>query len=141
MLAYWPYILLALVLLVIVTAVVLYLVLRRARLRAAPKAAAPAPVTVEDPSTSGLYSPLAALGLKASFARAMRTLRAHVTRRDYRYRLPWFLMVGESGSGKSTALGESGLGLPLGRPAEQAYGVKQGLSWFFFDRGVVLDVA
>src|SRR5947199_4114057 len=144
MLAYWPYILLALLLLVLGIAVVLYLVLRRARMRAAPKTAALAPapvVAVEDPSTAGLYSPLAALGLKASFSRAMRTLRAHVTRRDYRYRLPWFLMVGESGSGKSTALGESGLGLPLGRPAEQTYGVKQGLSWFFFDRGVVLDVA
>lgn len=143
MLAYWPYILLALLLLVLVTAVFLYLVLRRARRRAEPKQAqlAPAPVRVEDPSTAGLYSPLAALGLKASFSRALKTLRAHVTRRDYRYRLPWFLMVGESGSGKSTALGESGMGLPLGRPAEQTHGVKQGLSWFFFDRGVVLDVA
>ena len=143
MLAYWPYILLALLLLVLATAVFLYLVLRRARRRAEPKQAAlaPAPVRVEDPSTAGLYSPLAALGLKASFSRAMKTLRAHVTRRDYRYRLPWLLMVGESGSGKSTALGESGMGLPLGRPAEQTHGVKQGLSWFFFDRGVVLDVA
>lgn len=143
MLAYWPYILLALLLLVLVTAVFLYLVLRRARRRAAPKQAqlAPVPVKVEDPSTTGLYSPLAALGLKASFSRALKTLRAHVTRRDYRYRLPWFLMVGESGSGKSTALGESGMGLPLGRPAEQTHGVRQGLSWFFFDRGVVLDVA
>ena len=128
MLAYWPYILLAVLLLVLVTAVFLYLVLRRARRRAEPKQAAlaPAPVRVEDPSTTGLYSPLAALGLKASFSRALKTLRAHVTRRDYRYRLPWFLMVGESGSGKSTALGESGMGLPLGRPAEQTHGVKQG---------------
>jgi type VI secretion system protein ImpL len=143
MLAYWPYILLALLLLVLVTAVFLYLVLRRARRRAEPKQAAlaPAPVKVEDPSTAGLYSPLAALGLKASFVRAMRTLRAHVTRRDYRYRLPWLLMVGESGAGKSTALGESGMGLPLGQPPEQTHGVKQSLSWFFFDRGVVLDVA
>src|SRR5215213_4441286 len=139
MLAYWPYILLALLLLVLVTAVFLYLVRRRA----APKQAAlaPAPVRVEDPSTTGLYSPLAALGLKASFSRALKMLRAHVTRRDYRYRLPWFLMVGETGAGKSTTLGESGMGLPLGRPAEQTHGVKQGLSWFFFDRGVVLDVA
>jgi hypothetical protein len=141
MLAYWPYILLALLLLALAAAVVLYLVLRRARRRAAPKKAAPAPVVVEDPSTSGFYSPLASLGLKASFSRAMRMLRAHVTRRDYRYRLPWFLMVGESDAGKSTALGESRMGLPLGRPEEQTHGVKQGLNWFFFDRGVVLDVA
>ena len=66
MLAYWPYILLALLLLVLGTAVILYFVLRRARMRAAPKTAALAPapvVAVEDPSTAGLYSPLAALGL------------------------------------------------------------------------------
>lgn len=145
MLAYWPYILLALLLLVLVTAVVLYLVLLRANRRAAPKQAGPAPaptpVKVEDPSTAGLFSPLAALGLKASFSHAMRTLRAHVTHRDYRYRLPWYLMVGESGSGKSTALGESGMKPPLGSPAELRNGVKQRLNWFFFDRGVVLDVS
>jgi len=86
-------------------------------------------------------APLSSLGLKASFSRAVRLLRTHVTRRDYRYRLPWFLMVGESGSGKTTLLSETGLSLPLGRPAEQMHGVKQGVNWFFFDRGVVLDVA
>lgn len=143
MLAYWPYILLALLLLVLVTVVVLYLVLRRASRRAAPKQAtpAPAPVRVEGPSTAGLFSPLAALGLKASFSHAMRTLRAHVTHRDYRYRLPWYLMVGEAGAGKSTALAESGMKPPLGRPPELRNGVKQRLNWFFFDRGVVLDVS
>jgi hypothetical protein len=143
MLAYWPYILLALLLLALVAAVILYLVLKRARQRAEPKPAglAPAPVVVEDPSTTGFYSPLAALSLKASFSRAMRTLRANVTRRGYRYRVPWFLMVGESGAGKTAALGGSGMDFLFGRPDEQLHGVKQGLNWFFFDRGVVLDVA
>jgi type VI secretion system protein ImpL len=143
MLAYWPYILLALLLLVLVTAAVLYLVLLRASRRAEPKQAAPAPapVRVEDPSTAGLFSPLAALGLKASFSGALKKLRAHVTHRDFRYRLPWYLMVGESGAGKSTALGESGMKSPLGRPQEHRDGVKQRLNWFFFDRGVVLDVS
>lgn len=143
MLAYWPYILLALLLLVLVTAAVLYLVLLRAKRRAEPKppAPAPAPVRVEDPETAGLFSPLATLGLKASFSGALKKLRAHVTHRDYRYRLPWYLMVGEAGAGKSTALGESGMKSPLGRPQEQRDGVKQRLNWFFFDRGVVLDVS
>ena len=84
---------------------------------------------------------VSSLGLKSSFSRAVRLLRTHVTRRDYRYRLPWLLAVGEADSGKTTLLSETGLGLPLGRPAEQPHGVKQGVNWFFFDRGVVLDVA
>jgi type VI secretion system protein ImpL len=135
---YWPYILLAVLLLVLVTAVVLYLVLRRARRRAAaPPAPAPAPeaqVGFMQPASSSIV-------LKSSFTRAMRALRRHVTRRDYRYRLPWFLLVGEERSGKTTLLTESGMNLPLGRPADQLHGVRQGLNWFFFDRAVVLDVA
>src|SRR5256714_7101922 len=137
--AYWPYILVALILLAIVVAILLYLVLRRARRRAAPQglSLAPAASKVEKPE----YAPLSGLGLKLSFKRAIKMLRAHVTRRDYRYRLPWFLLVGESGAGKTTLLAETGMSLPLGKPSEQLYGVKQGVNWFFFDRGVVMDVA
>lgn len=137
---YWPYILLAVVLLVLGTAVALYLVLRGARRRAA---APLVPATTAQPAEVGFIEQggAAGLGLKLSFARAMRALRGHVTRRDYRYRLPWFLLVGEERSGKTTLLADSGMKLPLGRPAEQLHGVRQGVSWYFFDRGVVLDVA
>ncbi|HWS85721.1 MAG TPA: type VI secretion system protein [Pyrinomonadaceae bacterium] len=136
---YWPYILLAVIILVLGTAVALYLVLRGARKRAsAPPAGAPPKEAeigfIEQGGGAGL-------GLKLSFARAMRALRGHVTRRDYRYRLPWLLLVGEEHSGKTTLLADSGMKLPLGRPAEQLHGVRQGVNWFFFDRGVVLDVA
>lgn len=136
---YWPYILLAVVLLVLGTALALYLVLRKARRRAA---APPAPAPPESKEVGFIeQGGSSGLALKVSFARAMRALRRHVTRRDYRYRLPWFLLVGEERSGKTTLLSDSGMKLPLGRPAEQLHGVRQGVSWFFFDRGVVLDVA
>jgi type VI secretion system protein ImpL len=139
---YWPYLLLALVLLVLGIALFLYFVLRRARRRAAAEAMALAPSTtgagVPEPAP---YVSASSLGLRSSFSRAVRLLRTHVTRRDYRYRLPWFLMIGESQSGKTTALAGTGLGLPLGRPVAQSQGVREGLNWFFFDRGVVLDVA
>lgn len=135
---YWPYILLLLVLLVLLTALFLYLVLRRARGRAAGLAPAAPGVAVE---TVAPRMPVSALGLKASFKRAVRLMRASVTYRDHRYHLPWFLMIGEADSGKTTALLESGLDHSLERPVEQAGGVKQGVNWFLFDRGVVLDVA
>ncbi|HEV3470591.1 MAG TPA: type VI secretion system protein [Pyrinomonadaceae bacterium] len=137
---YWPYILLAILLLVLCTALVLYLVLRRARRRAGgPPAPQPAPAAGQVGFIQQTVS--SSIGLKASFARALRTLRRHVTRRDYRYRLPWFLLVGEERSGKTTLVSDAGMNLPLGRPAEQVHGLRQGVNWFFFDRGVVLDVA
>ncbi len=135
---YWPYVLL-LVLLALAAALFLYFVLRGARKRAVPVVLAPAgPGAV---GTAAPRVPVSALGLKSSFRRAMGQLRAGVTRRDYRYGVPWFLMIGEAQSGKTTALLESGLDLPLERPVEQADGIKQGANWFFFDCGVVLDVA
>ncbi|HEV2862337.1 MAG TPA: type VI secretion protein IcmF/TssM N-terminal domain-containing protein [Pyrinomonadaceae bacterium] len=139
---YWPYILAAVVLLVLGTALFLYLVLRRARNRAvATPAPAPAPAPAAgSPAGFIQQTAVSSIGLKTSFSRAMRLLRSHVTRRDYRYRLPWFLLVGEAQSGKTTLLSNSGLDLPLGSPAEQLHGVRQGVNWFFFDRAVVLDV-
>lgn len=139
---YWPYILAAVVLLVLGTALFLYLVLRGARKRAvAPAAAVPAPAApAGSPAGFIQQAAVSSIGLKTSFSRAMRLLRSHVTRRDYRYRLPWFLVVGEAQSGKTTLLANSGLDLPLGGPAEQVHGVRQGVNWFFFDRAVVLDV-
>lgn len=135
----WPYILLAIILLVLGIAVVLYLVLRGARRRAA----APLPAAAPGQPAVGFMEPAAtsSVGLRASFSRSLRALRRHVTGRDFRYRLPWFLLVGEAQSGKTTLLAEGGMNLPLGSPGDEVHGVKQGVNWFFFDRGVVLDVA
>jgi hypothetical protein len=136
---YWPYIVLVILLLVLGIALVLYLVLRRARRRAeAPppqqQQGQPQPGFIQQPAVSSG-------GMKTSFVRALRALRRHVTQRDYRYHLPWFLLVGEGQSGKTTLLAESGMDLPLDSPADEVAGVKQGVNWFFFDHGVVLDVA
>ncbi len=83
----------------------------------------------------------APLGLKQSFRRACSTLRKNVAGRNYLYEIPWYLMIGEAGSGKTTALAHSGLNLPMGRPAENESGQRPPVSWWFYDRGVVLDVA
>jgi type VI secretion system protein ImpL len=146
---YWVYILAAVLLLALLLAVLLYVVLRGARKRAALRdaAAAPAPLAVvpaeggDEPAGFIQFSSATRLGMKASFARALKLLKTHVTSSDYRYRLPWFLMVGEAQSGKTTALANADLNLPLGRPAEVVHGVKQGVNWFFYDKGVVIDVA
>ena len=79
-------------------------------------------------------------GLKGSFRRARATLRRNVAGRNWLYEIPWYLMIGEAGSGKTTALSHAGLNLPLGRPTENETGQHPAVGWWFFDRGVVLDV-
>lgn len=79
--------------------------------------------------------------LRRSFRHAVRLLRDHVNVRDYRYSIPWYLLIGPEGSGKSTMAENIGLNLPLGRPAEDWEGVHPGCKWWFFDRGVILDIA
>lgn len=78
--------------------------------------------------------------LRQSFAQSLKLLKAHVAGKNYRYEIPWFMVVGEAESGKTTALRHTGLYLPLGEPYEDDF-VQQRCSWWFFDRGVVLDVA
>ncbi len=79
--------------------------------------------------------------LRRSFRHAVKLLRDHVNVRDYRYSIPWYLLIGPEGSGKSTMAENIGLNLPLGRPAEDWEGIHPGCKWWFFDRGVILDIA
>jgi hypothetical protein len=139
---YWIYIFLAMVVLVLCILVFLYLMLKKARKPPVPAGAVPATVKTETTTVEFTqHVPASNLGLRASFVRALRLLKSHVTGHDYRYRIPWFLMIGESQSGKTTLLSSTGLNLPLGRPSEQVNGIKQALNWCFFDKGVVLDIA
>lgn len=140
----WLFILLLVALLLLCVLVFLYLILKNARKSPAPKEVevipAQKPVPVQPaPVEFTQFAPN--LRLKASFIRALRLLKRYVTGKDYRYRIPWFLMIGEVRSGKTTLLANTGLNLPLGMTSEQVYGTKQGLNWSFFDRAVVMDVA
>ncbi|MBD0371099.1 MAG: hypothetical protein ICV60_09715 [Pyrinomonadaceae bacterium] len=123
----------------------LYLILRNARKRPGPKevevvpAQKPAPQVTRAPDEFTQFAPN--LKLQASFIKALRLLKRYVTGKDYRYRIPWFLMMGEARSGKTSLLTNVGLNAPLGTTSERVYGTKQGLNWSFFDKAVVLDVA
>ncbi|HAJ19120.1 MAG TPA: hypothetical protein DCL95_03515, partial [Rhodospirillaceae bacterium] len=98
----------------------------------------------EDPD----YQPFAAepedlplLPMRKSFKHALKILRNHVSGRDWRYAIPWYLMLGPEGSGKSTLVAHTGMDLPVGQPAEDFEDVRPACKWWFFDRGVVLDMA
>jgi type VI secretion system protein ImpL len=134
----WLYILLILLLL-LVGIIFLYIVIRKARRSPAPQetelVAAEGGEKAEASEVS-LYA--SGVGLRNSFSKAMRRIRAYG--KGSHYRVPWYLMIGEAQSGKTTVLGNTGMEVVLDRPLEKAAG-KQGVNWFFFDQGIVLDVA
>jgi type VI secretion system protein ImpL len=76
-----------------------------------------------------------------AFRRALAELRRHLGAGDSRYRLPWYLLLGEEAADRSRLFPESGLNLPLGPPAEPSPERGEGCAFWFFDRGVVIDVS
>lgn len=71
------------------------------------------------------------------FRAFLKTLRLHVSGRDYRYQIPWVLLIGEEGAGKSTLLHHLQMDRPFGAPEVSEVGCD---AWLF-DQGVVLDLA
>jgi hypothetical protein len=124
------------VLLLLLGIIFLYVVIKKARRAPAAPEAAPG---AGDGKPAQLSLNASGVGLKLSFSKALRRIRAYG--KGARYRIPWYLMLGETDSGKTTLLSETGMELLFSAPDEQQTGVKQGLNWFFFNQGIVLDVA
>lgn len=103
---------------------------------------APRAVTEPNPrGGAGLLRRRPSGDLRRSFRRAMGLLSQHVSGRNFRYEAPWFLMVGQADSGKSTVLRNAGLNLPMGQPPADVRRQPAACNWWFFDNGVVLDIA
>src|SRR5215213_8695956 len=133
-------------LLLVVGILFLYVVIRKARREPGKKEAQAVVVEGDevDPSEgqAAQLSPYTSnAGLRLSFIKAMKRIRSYASGKDSRYRVPWYLLLGEARSGKTTLLGSTGLNLLFDVPGEKAAGTKQGVNWFFFDQGIVLDVA
>ncbi|HYJ88766.1 MAG TPA: type VI secretion protein IcmF/TssM N-terminal domain-containing protein, partial [Pyrinomonadaceae bacterium] len=130
-------ILVVIALLVLGTALFLYVVLKRAR-----KVSFSPDKNAKPDSGKNKSAPLeflqyaSNLELRLSFRRALRILKTYVTRRDYRYQVPWFLVAGEAQSGKTTLLDSSRLTL-ISQPGQE----DNQLNWYFFDEGIILDAA
>jgi type VI secretion system protein ImpL len=130
------------VLALVVLAVVIALVVLVRRRQVGPAAAEPE----EEPAAPGaVVVDFRQAGsqhrLAGAFRRALAELRRHLGVTDSRYRLPWYLLLGEEAAGKSVLFPDSGLNLPLGSPAEPSPERGEGCAFWFFDRGVVIDVS
>ena len=96
-------ILILILLLTLAVSFFLYLVIRRARkVSFTPDEGVKPQPDEKDPSPIEFLQYASDLELRTSFRRALRVLKHHVTRRDYKYRAPWYLLAGESKSGKTS---------------------------------------
>ena len=131
-------ILIAIFLLLVGIAIFLYLVIERSR-KLSPTPDAGANAENKDDSSGIEFLQYASdLELRSSFRRALRILKTYVTGRDYRYRAPWYLLAGETKSGKTSLVNSNGLHESVNELIDKS---GRRLNWYFFDEGVVLDVA
>jgi len=77
--------------------------------------------------------------LRHSFRHAVELIEAHLATRAQRYNLPWVLVLDEGDGHAMLPLGQAGIASALGTDASGA-AATEGLSWHFFDKGVVVDV-
>jgi type VI secretion system protein ImpL len=116
----WLLILILVFLLALGAAVFIYWMLKRARrISFTADPAVKAQPDPKNPAPSEFLNYASGLELRTSFKRSLRLLKSYVTGRDYRYRVPWFLMTGESESGKTTILDANGVNLSANGSASQ----------------------
>lgn len=79
--------------------------------------------------------------LAASFEKTIEVLKTYIPGKEFRYEIPWYMMIGAEESGKTELLKNLNLELPIGKPDFDASIENPICNWWFFDRGIVLDVA
>ena len=124
---------------VIVVAVVLAVIVVRARKHATVKKAdlAASQAVKEDRAASALLM----RELRPAFAQSVQRLRSIVGGIDSSYGVPWYLLIGPAGAGKTTLLsGAIETAIPSTRGTTDTTNAN-GLTWSFFEGGVVIDVA
>jgi len=84
---------------------------------------------------------LSSLRLRKICARAMKRMKANVPGKKYRYQIPWIMMLGEAGAGKSRSLEQARFKMPLGGPVGGRSGERDECKWWFFEKGIVIDVS
>ncbi len=77
--------------------------------------------------------------LRASFRQAIELIEANIADRSQRLSLPWVLVLNEGLEPEPIALGHSGISQALSADST-ATASSQGISWNFFDKGVVINM-
>ncbi|WP_011297878.1 type VI secretion system protein [Cupriavidus necator] len=77
--------------------------------------------------------------LRAAFRQAIELIEGNLVSRAERYNIPWIMVLNEGDDARPLPIAQSGVSSALGTDAANA-AATQGISWHFFDRGVVIDI-
>ena len=109
---------------VAVLGLVLYLAIRRSSVKAA-----------NDPKIARLRFD----SLRNSFRQAVELIETNIASRSERYSIPWVLVLNEGTNSGQLPIEQAGVASALSTEAAMAASA-QGMSWHFFDRGIVVDM-
>lgn len=77
--------------------------------------------------------------LRSSFRQAVELIEQNIASRSERYSIPWVMVLNEGGGQTRLPIEQSGVASALSSEAAMAASA-QGISWHFFDKGVVIDI-
>jgi type VI secretion system protein ImpL len=115
---------LLIVVLLVILGLVLYIAIRRAEAK---------------PGADPKIVKLRFDSLRASFRQAVELIETNIAARGERYKIPWVLVLNEGMENRQLPIEQSGVASALSTEAASA-AATQGISWHFFDKGVVIDM-
>lgn len=77
--------------------------------------------------------------LRSSFRQAVELIEGNIASRADRYGIPWIMLLNEGDDHRQLPIEQSGVASALSTESASA-ATTQGISWHFFDRGVVIDI-
>ena len=77
--------------------------------------------------------------LRSSFRQAVELIEGNIASRADRYGIPWIMVLNEGSDNRQLPIEQSGVASALSTESASA-AATQGISWHFFDRGVVIDI-
>lgn len=77
--------------------------------------------------------------LRSSFRQAVELIENNIASRSSRYSIPWIMVLNEGDQQNQLPIAQSGVASALSVESASA-AATQGISWSFFDRGVVIDI-
>lgn len=77
--------------------------------------------------------------LRNAFRQAVELIEANIATRGERYRIPWIMVLNEGDGSGGLPIAQAGVPSVLGTEAAGPTST-QGISWNFFDRGIVVDI-
>ena len=77
--------------------------------------------------------------LRSTFRQAVELIEGNIASRAERYSIPWIMILNEGDDPRPLPIAQAGVASVLGTDAASP-AATQGISWHFFDRGIVVDI-